>query len=131
MSMISRFAHLVRVTCGGWLRRGERRNPAAVYEQAIEDRGRQYRELKDAVAGILYLRNKLEAEIHERRIEIARLADDARGAVRTGQDDLSIALIESRQRLEDDLERAERDLAAVRNEADEAKTNLVRFRAEI
>src|SRR5215510_16593730 len=107
MSMISRFAHLVRVTCGGWLRRGERRNPAAVYEQAIEDRARQYRDLKEAVAGILFMRNKLEAEIHEREIEIARVEDDVRGAVGRGQDDLSIALIEHRQRLAEDLERAE------------------------
>jgi phage shock protein A len=129
--MISRFARVVRTACGEWLRRGERRNPGAVYEQAIEDRGRQYRELKEAVAGILYMRNKLEAEIHERRIEIARLADDARGAVRRGQDDLSLALIESKQRLEGDLERTESELEAVRREADEAKTNLVRFRAEI
>jgi phage shock protein A len=128
--MIHRFAHLVRTALGDLLRRGERRNPAAVYEQAIEDRARQYRELKEAVAGILYLRNKLEAEIHERRIEIARLADDARNAVRRSQDDLSLALIEGRQRLEDELERAERELEAVRGEADEAKANLVRFRAD-
>jgi phage shock protein A len=131
MSTISRFSHLVRTACGDWLRRGERRNPAAVYEQAIEDRGRQYRDLKEAVAGILYMRNKLEAEIHERRIEVARLDEDVCGAVRRGQDDLSLALIETRQRLEGDLERAERELDAVRGEADDAKANLVRFRAEI
>ena len=129
--MIGRFTHLARITFGDWLRRGERRNPAAVYEQAIEDRSRQYRELKEAVAGILYMRNKLEAEIHERRIEIARLADDVRTAVRRGQDDFSLTLIESKQRLEGDLERAERELDGVRHEADEAKTNLVRFRAEV
>ena len=35
----------------------------AVYEQAIDERTRQYRQLKEAVAGILYMRNKLEAEI--------------------------------------------------------------------
>jgi phage shock protein A len=128
---IDRFASLVRTVCHDLLRRGERRNPAAVYEQAIEDRGRQYRELKEAVAGILYLRNKLDAEIHERQLEIARLADDARGAVRRGQDDLSLALIESKQRLEGELQRAQQELEAVRGEADEAKTNLVRFRAEI
>jgi phage shock protein A len=129
--MLNRFARLARTTIGDWLRRGERRNPAAVYEQAIEDRTRQYRALKEAVAGILYMRNKLEAEIHERRIEIARQAEEVRNAVRRGQDDLSLALIESKQRLEGDLERAVRELEAVRHEADEAKTNLVRFRAEI
>src|SRR5262245_66640669 len=97
--MIHRFVHLVRMTCGGWLRRTERRHPAAVYEQAIEDRTRQYRDLKEAVAGILYMRNKLEAEIHERRVEIARIHDDVRTAIRRGHDDLSLPLIENEQRL--------------------------------
>ena len=129
--MMTRFAYLVRAMFGGWLRRTERRNPAAVYEQAIEDRTRQYRELKDAVAGILYMRNKLEAEIHERRIEVARVEGDVRGSVGRGRDDLSLALIEHKQRLAEDLERAERELDAVRGEADEAKGNLLRFREEL
>jgi phage shock protein A len=114
-----------------WLRRTEHQNPAAVYEQAIHERTNQYRDLKEAVAGILYMRNKLEAEINERRVEIARLHDDIRGAIRRGQDDLSLGLIENKQVLMDDLERAERELDGVRKEAEEAKANLVRFREEI
>jgi phage shock protein A len=129
--MISRFAYLVRAVFGGWLRRSERRNPAAVYEQAIEDRTRQYRELKEAVAGILYMRNKLEAEIHERQIEIARVENDVRDAIGRAQDELSVTLIEHKQRLAEDLERAERELDTVRREADEAKANLLRFREEL
>jgi phage shock protein A len=129
--MLTRFAYLVRAMFGSWVRRGERRNPAAVYEQVIEDRTRQYREMKEAVAGILYMRNKLEAEIHERRIELARVEGDAREAVRRGRDDLSLSLIEHKQRLGEELERAERELDTVRREADEAKGNLLRFREEL
>jgi phage shock protein A len=129
--MLTRFAYLVRAMFGGWVRRTERRNPAAVYEQAIEDRTRQYRELKEAVAGILYMRNKLEAEIHERRIEVARVESDVGSAVGRGQDDLSLSLIEHKQRLGEELERAERELDTVRREADEAKGNLLRFREEL
>ncbi len=130
--LVARFGHLLRTSLGGWLRRSERRNPAAVYEQAIEDRTQQYRDLKEAVAGILYMRNKLEAEIGERRLEISRIDDDVRRAVRLGRnEELSIALIENKQRLAEDLERAERELDDVRREAEEAKTNLVRFREEI
>jgi len=129
--MFNRFAHLVRALFGDFVRRTERRHPAAVYEQAIEDRTRQYRELKEAVAGILYMRNKLEAEIHERRIEVARVEGDVRSAVARGQDDLSLSLIEHKQRLGEELERAERELGDVCREADEAKGNLVRFREEL
>jgi phage shock protein A len=114
-----------------WLRDTERQNPRAVYEQAINERVKQYRELKEAVAGILYMRNKLEAEITERRVEVARLHDETRRAVRRGEDDISLTLIAHKQSLMEDLDRAERELESVKSEAEDAKANLVRFREEI
>ena len=129
--LLARFVYLVRASFGSLVRHGERQHPAAVYETAIDERTRQYRDLKEAVAGILYMRNKLEAEIHERRVEIARLHDDAKHAIRRGQDELSVALIEQKQLLLDELERAERELDDVRKEAEEAKNNLIRFREEL
>ena len=131
MGLISRLRNLVRGTFALWIRDGERGHPRAVYEQAIEERTRQYHELKEAVAGILYMRNKLEAEIAERRAEIARLHDDVRRAVRGGQDELSVALIAQKHALLGDLERSEREQEALRGEAEEAKANLLRFRHEI
>ncbi len=89
------------------------------------------RDLKEAVAGILYMRTKLESEITERRSEIARLHDETRRAVRRGEDDISLTLIAHKQVLMEDLERAERELEGVRSEAEEAKTNLIQFREEI
>jgi phage shock protein A len=131
MGIAARLRNLIRATLSLWVRDGERGNPRAVYEQAIEERTRQYHELKDAVAGILYMRNKLEAEIGERRAEIARLHDDVRRGVCQGQDELSVALISRKHALLGDLERAERELEALRGEAEDAKANLVRFRTEI
>ena len=129
--LIGRVRNLMRGMMSVWLRDTERDNPRAVYEQAINERTHQYRELKEAVAGILYMRNKLEAEITERRAEIARLFDDVRRSIRSGNDDSSVHLIAQKQLLMEDLERAETELEGVRNEAEEAKTNLVRFREEI
>lgn len=129
--LFARFRHLLKGMFGVWLGRTERQHPTAVYEQAISERSRQYRDLKEAVAGILYMRNKLEAEINERRVEVARLHDDIRQAIRRGLDDLSVSLIETKQRLLEDLERAENELEMLRTEAQEAKGNLVRFREEI
>ena len=54
-----------------WVREREHESPEVVYEQAIAERVSQYRELKSAVAGILYLRAKLESEISDRRADIA------------------------------------------------------------
>jgi phage shock protein A len=129
--LFGRLRSLIRGIFAIWIRDSERQNPRAVYEQAIDERTRQYRELKEAVAGILYMRNKLEGEILERRAEIARMHEDIRRAVRRGQDDISLTLIAQKQSLMEELERAEREFAGLRAEAEEAKANLVRFREEI
>ena len=63
---LGRLRRLLRGIFSIWVRDREHENPEAVYEQAISERTRQYRELKQAVAGILYMRTKLEAEITER-----------------------------------------------------------------
>jgi len=129
--MFARLRSLLRGIFSVWVRDKELGSPEAVYEQAIAERVRQYRELKSAVAGILYMRAKIESEVTERRAEIARLHDDVRRAVRRGQDEISLSLIERKQSLFEQLERSESDLQTVRSEAEEAKNNLVRYREEI
>ena len=130
-SMFGRLRSLFRGIFGSWVRDREHRAPEVVYEQAIAERVRQYRELKDAVAGILYMRNKIENEIADRRADIARLHDDVRRSVRRGEEETSLSLIAHKQALFEELERAEEELAQIRTQAEEAKTNLVRFREEI
>ncbi len=129
--MFARLKSLLHGVFGMWVRDKENQSPEVVYEQAIAERVRQYRELKSAVAGILFMRNKLETEINERRAEIARMHDDVRRAVRDGRDEISLTLIARKQALFEDLERAETELSGVREQAEEAKANLVRFREEI
>ncbi len=129
--LLGRFSNLIRGLFSTWIKDRERRSPRAVYEQAINERILQYRQLKEAVAGILYMRNKIEGEIHERRAEITRLHDDIRRAVRRGDDRTSVTLIAHKQVQSEELERAEQELQTVRNEAEEAKRNLVCFREEI
>lgn len=129
--LFARLRSLLHGVFSMWVREKEIGSPEAVYEQAIAERVRQYRELKNAVAGILYMRTKLEAEVTERRAEIARLHDDVRTAVRRGKDEISLSLIARKQSLFEELERSENDLQTVRHEGEEAKNNLVRYREEI
>jgi len=114
-----------------WIKDRETDNPRVVYEQAIDDRVRQYAELKQAVAGILYMRNKLEAEIRERRSELARAQDLIRRSVERGDDELALRLIEQKELIMADLERDQRELAEVGAEVETAKANLVKFRGDI
>jgi len=128
---IARLCSLLRGGASSWMREREEQNPRAVYEQAIAERVRRYQELKQAVAGILFMRNKLEAEVGERRAELARTHDDIRQAVKRGDDPAGLALIQHKQLLVGEAERAERDWSGIVREAEEAKANLLRFREEI
>jgi phage shock protein A len=128
---IARLCSLLRGGASSWMREREEQNPRAVYEQAIAERVRRYQELKQAVAGILFMRNKLEAEVGERRAELVRTHDDIRQAVKRGDDPAGLALIQHKQLLVGEAERAERDWSGIMREAEEAKANLLRFREEI
>ena len=129
--LLARAAGLLRGALTSWVRAREEGNPRAVYENAIAERVAQYRELKDAVAGILYMRNKLEGEIAESRAELARTNEDVRRALARADEELALAVVTRRQALSEDVAHAERELAGLRAEAEEAKANLVRFRDEI
>ncbi|MEE9282105.1 MAG: PspA/IM30 family protein [Myxococcota bacterium] len=122
---------LVRGVFGSWIRDREHGNPRAVYENAIQERMSQYAQLKQAVAGILYMRSKLEAEIRGRRSEISRVKQDIDHAVKRGDDDVALAMISHRNSLQEDLERSQGELDSVRQEVDAARKNLVTFRGEI
>ncbi|MCC6639569.1 MAG: PspA/IM30 family protein [Deltaproteobacteria bacterium] len=129
--LLARLRSLVTGVFSLWVRDRESGHPEAVYVQAIEERRRQYGELKQAVAGILYLRNRLEGEIRERRAELARLSADVARAVGRADDAGALALIAHKQALVEDLERSEQELEAMQGETEVAKENLVRFRDEI
>ena len=128
---IARLGALIHGLLFGWVREREQDNPRAVYEHAIQKRIERYRELKNAVAGILYTRNKLEAELADRRGELARTLRDIERAVARNDDTAGLALIQHKQSVLEDVARADREVETLRSEAEEAKLNLLRFREEI
>ena len=66
MGFFDRITNVWRGFLSLWVSNVETKNPEAVYEAAIEERIRQHRDLKKAVASIVYLRNKTETELEER-----------------------------------------------------------------
>ncbi|MBW2281698.1 MAG: PspA/IM30 family protein [Deltaproteobacteria bacterium] len=129
--LFSRVRNLLRGVFTSWVQDREGENPRAVYEAAIHERIRQYEGLKQAVAGILYMRNKLEAEIRERRGEVLRSQDLTRRAIERGDDDVALELIAQKDHLAGELHRSERELEEVGTEVESAKANLIKFRSEI
>jgi phage shock protein A len=128
---LTRFREMLNGMFGVWMRDQESHSPNEVYERAINERVRQYADLKRAVAGILYMRNKIEGEIRDRRSELARLHTDIARAVGKNDDEVALVLITQKDGLLQDVERSEKELDEVSAECEGAKTNLVKFRAEI
>jgi phage shock protein A len=131
MKFISRFANLVRGTLANWIGSRERKNPGAVYEAAIQARLEQYGQLREAAAGVIYMRSKLAKEVEAKTRELKLVARQLEIAVERDQDDAAIALIVRRDALQADVARVTRDLDELTAEAEAAKKNLVAFQQEV
>ncbi|MCK6551673.1 PspA/IM30 family protein, partial [Myxococcota bacterium] len=106
-------------------------DPAAIFDAALGEKHEHYETLKQAAASLLYLRNKLEGDLRERRADIARLHDELRNAVRAQDEPLALELITQKHELHDELASIERELEEVRTEAREAKDELTKRHAEL
>lgn len=131
MSLFVRFVSHVRARTHHWLRRRERRNPEAVYEAAIHERQEQYAKLREAAAGVLYLRSKLTREAQSRASELMAVKRQLDVAVDGSEDELALTLIRRRDLLVTEAERLSGELAELTKEAEAAKKNLILFGDDI
>jgi phage shock protein A len=131
MRLFARLSNLVRGLASRWLGDRETGNPGAVYESAIRERVAQYAKLREAAAGVIYLRGKLERELQQRSGDLAWLRQQLDLAVERDDDPAALVLISRREVLGADVERRSADLTELTAEADAAKRNLVAFQDEI
>ena len=131
MGFFQRLANLWSGFLSLWISDVEGRNPEAVYEAAIEERVRKHKELKKAVSGIVYLRNKLASELETKERELKEVMTQLPIAVQEGEDEVALVLIEKKDQLAGAIEQLSRDLAKVRDQAEEAKAGLIQFQSEI
>ena len=114
-----------------WISDIENRNPEAVYEAAIEERIKKHRELKKAVSGIVYLRNKLQSELDQKEKELAEVQLQIPIAVEEGEDEAALVLIEKKDELDAAIAGLGAELEKVSGQAEEAKSGLLQFQSEI
>jgi phage shock protein A len=131
MRVFSRLQNLVRGILTQWLGRRETSNPEAVYESAISERLEQYAKLRQAAAGVLYMRSKLSKELEVKAVELRRVGTQLDLAVDRDDDAAALALIGRRDWLAAEVERVTADLAELTTEAEDAKKNLIAFQTEI
>jgi phage shock protein A len=128
---ISRLKSLIGGKFSRWLKAREAHDPEAVYEAAISDRIRHYQQLKNAAAGAIYMRNKLERELKDKSAELTEVAEQAGQAADLNEDQCAMILIRRKHELEADCQRVKEELSQLTVEAEDAKKNLVGFKSEI
>ena len=131
MSVFDRALNLFRGFFSSLMGSAEAANPEAVYEAAIEERLKRHRDLKKAVSGIVYLRNKLEAEQETKQKELADVSAQLPVAIESGDDDVALVLLQKKNELEKALADLAGELDKVSKQAEEAKDSLVAFQGEI
>lgn len=109
----------------------ENNNAEAVYESAIEERIKRHRDLKKAVSGIVYLRNKLQGELEEKQKLLADITQQLPVAIEEGEDEAALVLIQKKDELSTQISEIQAELEKVSEQAEEAKSGLVSFQGEI
>lgn len=131
MNFFSRLGNLISGFFSMFIGGMEESNPAAVYEAAINERLKKHKELKKAISGIVYLRNKTQNELEESLKELEEIEYQLEAALETGEDDLAVMLIERQDSLQTAIRQQEADLMKVSEQAEESKKALQQFQAEI
>lgn len=109
----------------------ENNNAEAVYESAIEERIKKHRELKKAVSGIVYLRNKLQGELEEKQSTLAEIQKQIPIAIEEDEDEAALVLIQKKDELTVAIAEIQVELEKVSAQAQDAKAGLVAFQGEI
>ena len=131
MNWFSRMWNVLKGKLGLHATSVENDNPAAVYESAIEERVKRHRDLKKAVSGIVYLRNKLQGDLEEIQKELADITQQIPVAITEGEDEAALVLIQRKDALNVQVLEIQAELERVSSQADESKAALVSFQGEI
>ena len=131
MGFFQRLANIWKGFLSLWVSNIENKNPEAVYEAAIEERIRKHKELKKAVSGIVYLRNKTSAELETKEKELKEIMTQLPVAIEEGEDEVALVLIEKKDTLTSEIEDLSGQLTKIKDQAEDAKSGLLAFQSEI
>ncbi|MDP2309158.1 MAG: PspA/IM30 family protein [Pseudomonadota bacterium] len=131
MGFFDRIGNLWKGFWSLWISDVENKNPEIVYEQAIDNRIKRHRDLKKAVGGIVYLRNKLTTELETKERELREVNAQLPVAVEAGDDEVALILLQKKNELDSGIETLKVELEKVSKQAEEAKESLVSFQGEI
>ncbi|MEE8410843.1 MAG: hypothetical protein V3T05_14680 [Myxococcota bacterium] len=127
----SRLTDLWRGMWGVELKKAEARNAEAVYHNAIAEHVKHHDRLKDAIGRMVYLRNRVEADLKERQVDLALVVAALNKATVTSDDDRALVLIRHRKQLGAEVERLREELTRLAAQTEKSKGGLVEVNAAI
>jgi phage shock protein A len=131
MNFFSRLSNIVSGFFSMFIKGVEEKNPAAVYEAAINERLKKHAELKKAISGIVYLRNKTQNELEKIEKELEEIEFQLEAAIESGEDEIAVTLIERQEKLISNKATKGQELVKVGAQAEESKEALRTFQSEI
>ncbi|TVQ87248.1 MAG: PspA/IM30 family protein [Deltaproteobacteria bacterium] len=131
MGFFARIGNIWKGFLSLWVSDLETRNPEAVYEAAINERVQRHKDLKKAVSGIVYLRNKTSAELEEKEAALKEVMMQLPVAVEEGEDEVALLLIQRKDELTGEIESLSDELKKIHDQAEDAKNSLLAFQSEI
>ena len=109
----------------------EAKNPAIVYENAINSMVEKHITLKKAAANLLKNREKVEQKLNRTQADLERVRQQIEVAVTQDDDQMALMLLENEQTLMEEYEEAKKDLDHAAQEAEVAKGSLNELAIEI
>jgi len=131
MSVFARLSNLWKGFVSLWISDIEKEHPEIAYENAINSMIEKYSKLKKATASIIRRREETSERYDKQSKELAQVTGDLNTAVETGQDDLSMVLIQKKNILEKEVAELKADMDTAQKDADSAKSSLVQVQNEI
>lgn len=131
MGFFSRLFNVISGFFSSFIGKVEEKNPELVYEAAIQERLKKQKELKKAVSGIIFLRNKTEAELKEKENALIEIDVQLEQAVAEGDDEVALLLIERKEELEPEVTRLTNELERIKKQSETSMQALNQFREEI
>jgi phage shock protein A len=109
----------------------EENNPEIVYENAIQERLKKYKELRIAVSGIVALREKIEVTLKQDEESLSILDEEIEVAMNDGDEELALSLLETKEALEIKVSSGSADLEKYREQSKTATETLNAFQSDI
>ena len=88
MGFFDRLFNVINGFFSSFIGNVEKNNPEVVYEAAIQERLKKQKELKEAVSGIVFLRNKTEKELEIKKDQLAEVEIQLNIAIDEGDEEV-------------------------------------------